>query len=75
MLIEQAEKPVFALLGDTLLATPDVTGNRALVELWTGALGVAATGYVLFVLVGGVLVMGTRRCRPDTRSSRSLRVW
>ena len=58
MLIEQAEKPIFALLGDTLLATPDVTGNPALVELWTTALGIAGAGYVLFVLVGGALVMG-----------------
>ncbi|WP_269853955.1 hypothetical protein [Streptomyces sp. RPT161] len=57
-LIEQAEKPLFALLGDTLLATPDVTGNPALVELWTASLATAGAVYVLFVLVGGVMLMG-----------------
>jgi hypothetical protein len=57
-LIEQAEKPLFGLLGDTLLATPDVTANPALTELWTTSLATAGAAYVLFVLVGGVLVMG-----------------
>jgi hypothetical protein len=58
MLVEQAEKPVFALLGDTLLSTPDVTGNPVLAGLWSASLGTAGAAYVLFVLVGGVLVMG-----------------
>ncbi|MET9296875.1 hypothetical protein [Streptomyces sp. NPDC003077] len=58
MFIEQAQRPVFALLGNTLLSTPDVTDNPALTELWTASLATAAAAYVLFVLVGGVLVMG-----------------
>ncbi len=58
MLIDQAKKPVFALLGDTLLSTPNVTANPALTDLWAASLGTAGAVYVLFVLVGGVLVMG-----------------
>lgn len=58
VLIEQAQGPVLEALGSTLLATPNVAANPELVELWTASLGTTIAAYVLFVLVGGVLVMG-----------------
>ncbi|WP_049578601.1 hypothetical protein [Streptomyces sp. SBT349] len=57
-LVEAAMEPFLGLLGATLLATPEVTGNETLVGMWTGALGVALAGYVLVVMAGGVTLMG-----------------
>jgi len=48
---------VLTLLGATLLATPDVTGGRV-GDLWLVSLGIANTCFVLFVLAGGIVVMG-----------------
>ncbi|WP_431947896.1 hypothetical protein [Actinacidiphila sp. bgisy167] len=58
VLIEQAQKPVLEALGSTVLSTPDVAANAELVKLWTAALGATGAAYVLFVLAGGVTVMG-----------------
>jgi hypothetical protein len=58
LLIRQAEGPVLHALASTVLATPDVTANPGLVRLWWSALEVTAGGCVLFVLVGGLTVMG-----------------
>jgi hypothetical protein len=58
LLIRQAEGPVLHALASTVLATPDVTANPRLVRLWWSALEVTAGGCVLFVLVGGLTVMG-----------------
>ncbi|KAK1177963.1 hypothetical protein B7755_007245 [Streptomyces sp. NBS 14/10] len=58
LIVEQIMKPLRELLADTLLATPDVTRHADLKRLWTGAMGITAGIYVLFVTAGGVTVMG-----------------
>ncbi|MEU2721587.1 hypothetical protein [Streptomyces smyrnaeus] len=57
-LVEQLLKPVRKLLADTLLATPDMTTHPDVKRLWRSSLVTAAAVYVLFVLVGGITVMG-----------------
>jgi hypothetical protein len=57
-LIELALEPFLGLLGATLLATPQVTGNGTLAGMWGGSLGVASGAYVLLVVAGGVTLMG-----------------
>jgi len=56
-LVTSAAGPLFALLGRTLLATPQLGGLPAVHSLWTGSLAIADTGYVLLVLAGGIIVM------------------
>lgn len=56
-LVTSALDPVLTLLGATLLSTPNVTGGR-IGDLWLVALGIANTVFVLFVLAGGIIVMG-----------------
>jgi hypothetical protein len=56
-LVTSALDPVLTLLGATLLSTPDVTGGR-IGDLWLVALGLANSIFVLFVLAGGIVVMG-----------------
>ncbi|NUS84365.1 MAG: hypothetical protein HOY75_16895 [Streptomyces sp.] len=58
LIVEQIMKPLRELLADTLLATPNVTKHADLKRLWTGAMGITAGIYVLFVTAGGVTVMG-----------------
>jgi hypothetical protein len=55
-LVTSALNPVLALLGHTLLATPDVTGGR-IGALWGMTAGIANALVVLFVMAGGALVM------------------
>ncbi|MFI0772946.1 hypothetical protein ACH4TQ_50240 [Streptomyces sp. NPDC021218] len=57
-IVEQIMKPVRELLADTLLAAPDVTRHADLKRLWAGALEITAGIYVLFVVAGGITVMG-----------------
>ncbi|MGI5352989.1 hypothetical protein ACQEU8_33145 [Streptomyces sp. CA-250714] len=57
-LVEQLLKPVRQLLADTLLATPDMTTHPDVKRLWRSSLVTATAVYVLFVLFGGVTVMG-----------------
>ncbi|MEU7318700.1 hypothetical protein [Streptomyces sp. NPDC007083] len=57
-LVEQLLKPVRQLLADTLLATPDMTAHPDVKRLWRSSLVTATAVYVLFVLVGGITVMG-----------------
>jgi hypothetical protein len=56
-LVTGAINPLFALLGRTLLATPQVGGLATVRGLWTGSLAITDTCYVLLVLAGGVVVM------------------
>ncbi|MEV5942822.1 hypothetical protein [Streptomyces sp. NPDC051994] len=58
MLVDQIMQPLRELLGDTLLSTPDVTGQADIKRLWAGSLSIAIGMYVLFVTAGGVTVMG-----------------
>lgn len=57
-LVTDALNPVLSLLGRSVLATPSVTGPGRVRDLWAGAAGIANTIVVLFVLVGGAVVMG-----------------
>lgn len=56
-LVESALNPALDLLGQTVLATPQVTGPGRVAELWGLSAGVANTFYVLLVLAGGVVMM------------------
>jgi len=56
-LVTSAVNPLFALLGRTLLATPQLGGLAAVRSLWAGSLAIADAGYVLLVLAGGIIVM------------------
>jgi hypothetical protein len=56
-LVTSAVNPLFALLGRTLLTTPQLGGLPEVRSLWTGSLAIADTGYVLLVLAGGIIVM------------------
>jgi hypothetical protein len=58
MLVEQIMEPLRELLASTLLATPDVTQQADIKQLWTGSLGIAAGIYGLFITAGGITVMG-----------------
>jgi hypothetical protein len=56
-LVKSALEPVLRLIGNTLLASPDVSDGR-IAQVWTAVLITANTLYVLFVLAGAVIVMG-----------------
>ena len=45
------------MLGRTLLSTPQVGRSGTVRGLWAGSLAIADTGYVLLVLIGGIIVM------------------
>lgn len=57
-LVTSALNPVLTLLGHTLLATPNVTAQGRVGGLWRMTAGMADAALVLFVLVGGAVVMG-----------------
>lgn len=59
-LVTAALRPVFDLLGRTVFATPDLSGNGRVVDLWRFSLGIADAGLLLFVLVGaGIVIAGS----------------
>ncbi len=55
--VTAALTPILNLLGSTVLTTPDVTGPGRVHELWVTFAGIANALFVLFALVGGVVVM------------------
>ena len=55
-LVKSALTPVLDLLGKLVLATPDLTGGR-ITQIWEVTLGIADSCFVLFVVIGGVIVM------------------
>ena len=57
-LVTAALDPILTLLGHTLLATPNLTAQSRVAELWQMTEGIADSFLVLFVLVGGAIVMG-----------------
>ena len=65
-LVTDALNPVLTLLGHTLLATPDVTAQSRVGGLWRMAEGVADAFLVLFVLVGGAIVMSHETLQTRT---------
>lgn len=57
-LVKSALTPILALLGHSVLATPDLTGPGRVADLWGASAAIANTLVVLLVLAGGALVMG-----------------
>ncbi|MHB1615272.1 MAG: hypothetical protein ACYCYA_13320, partial [Actinomycetes bacterium] len=57
-LVKSALNPILKLLGHTVLATPELTGQGRVLDLWGVSAGIANVVVVLFVLAGGALVMG-----------------
>lgn len=57
-LVTSAVEPVLNLLGQTVLATPDVGGQGRVQDLWRVSAGMANGFFVIFVVVGGAIVMG-----------------
>lgn len=57
-LVTSALNPVLTLLGHTVHATPDMTGPGRVRDLWGAAAGIANSLIVLFVIVGGAIVIG-----------------
>jgi len=65
-LVTAALDPVLTLLGHTLLATPNVTTQGRVGELWQMIAGIADALLVLFVLIGGAIVMGHETLQTRT---------
>jgi hypothetical protein len=65
-LVTSALDPILNVLGHTLLATPDVTNQARVGELWAMAQGIADASLVLFVLAGGAIVMGHETIQTRT---------
>jgi hypothetical protein len=64
--VTDALNPVLDLLGHTLLATPNVTAQSRVGQLWRMTEGIADAFLVLFVLVGGAIVMGHETVQTRT---------
>jgi hypothetical protein len=56
-LVKDALNPAIELLGRTLLATPQVSGQARVRQFWRTTLGIADALLVLFLIAGGVLLM------------------
>ena len=65
-LVTAALDPILTLLGHTLLATPNVTSQSRVGQLWQMTEGIADAFLVLFVLVGGAIVMGHETLQTRT---------
>jgi hypothetical protein len=65
-LVTSALDPILTLLGHTLLATPNVTAQSRVGQLWRMTEGIADAFLVLFVLVGGAIVMGHETIQTRT---------
>jgi Conjugal transfer protein TrbL len=57
-LVTDALNPTLALIGKTVLATPQLATSGRVAQIWEIALGIADALLVLFVIAGGVLVLG-----------------
>jgi hypothetical protein len=56
-LVTDALNPTLALVGKTVLSTPQVATQSRVTQLWQISLGIADSLLILFVIAGGVLVM------------------
>jgi hypothetical protein len=65
-LVTAALDPILTLLGHTLLATPNLTAQSRVAQLWQMTEGIADSLLVLFVLVGGAIVMGYETIQTRT---------
>ena len=64
--VTDALNPVLDVMGHTLLATPDVAHQSRVGQLWRMAAGIADACLVLFVMVGGAIVMGHETVQTRT---------
>ena len=64
--VTEALNPVLTVMGNTLLATPNVTAESRIGELWKMTAGIADACLVLFVLVGGAIVMAHETLQTRT---------
>jgi hypothetical protein len=55
-LVENTLNPVLETMGETVLATPDLTGNEQIRAVWTANLVIANTIFVLFIVAAGFIV-------------------
>jgi hypothetical protein len=56
-LVKDALTPALKLVGDTLLSTPQITGQARVVQFWQYTLGIANGLLVLLIVVAGAIVM------------------
>ena len=56
-MVKSALQPVLHFVGSTLLSSPDLSDGR-IAQVWTATLMTANALYVLFILAGGLIVMG-----------------
>ena len=64
--VTEALNPVLTVMGNTLLATPNLTAESRIGELWKMTAGIADACLVLFVLVGGAIVMAHETLQTRT---------
>ncbi|TDD65504.1 hypothetical protein E1293_40250, partial [Actinomadura darangshiensis] len=57
-LVTSAINPVFDMLGQSLLSTPRLDQMPRVSGLWNGSMVIANAVFVLFVLAGGLILMG-----------------
>ncbi|MBE1584550.1 conjugal transfer protein TrbL family protein [Nonomuraea angiospora] len=57
-LVALAIEPMLKVLAVTLLATPDVTGNARVFDLWKASAVIANSGFVLLATIGAIAAMG-----------------
>jgi hypothetical protein len=55
-LVTSALNPVLETMGQTVLATPDLTGHEQIRTMWTANLVIADTVFVLFIVAGGFVI-------------------
>jgi hypothetical protein len=65
-LVESAVNPVLGIIGNDLLSTPQPGSFPAVSGMWGTSLSIADAAYVLFVLAGGILLMGYETVQVST---------
>ena len=56
-LVESALNPVLETMGQTVLATPDLTGNEQVRTVWTANRVIANSVFVLFIVAAGFVIV------------------
>jgi hypothetical protein len=65
-LVESAVNPVLGIIGNDLLSTPQPGSFPAVTGMWGTSLSITDAAYVLFVLAGGILLMGYETIQIST---------
>jgi hypothetical protein len=65
-LVESAVNPVLGIIGNDLLSTPQPGSFPAVTGMWGTSLSITDAAYVLFVLAGGILLMGYETVQVST---------